>query len=157
MKTRSFLIVLALSALSCHSTLGKYAQVDNSNNRRLFVAIVGSTDESKYLDRGEIASVAARFQYVRLELSCGFNLLEERRYWEQYYMDVSFEHYMKHRTCALSDRDWDLVNDLAVSSTPEFRIYSADGRQLLSSMSAGTEDETTIAQLRQFLVTGSQP
>ncbi len=154
MRRGSFLIVL--SALSCHSALHKYVPVDNPTNRRLFVAIVGSTDEVKYLDRREIALVAEPFRYVQLVLSCGFNLLEERRFWEQYYSDVSFEHYMKHRTCALSDRDWDLVNELAVSSTPEFRIYSADGRQLLSSMSAGTEDETTIAQLRQFLLTGDQ-
>ncbi len=152
MKRRSFLIALALSSISCRPVLLRYVQVDNPANRLLLVTIVGSTDQVAYLNDPEVAALSARYRYVPIVLNCEFSLADDRRYWANNYLSVSFEYYMKHRNCPFSDRDWDIVNDLAVTSTPEFRIYSADGSQLLRSIAASAEDERTIAQLRQFLV-----
>jgi len=153
---RRFLIALALSLLSCQSAVPKNLQVYNPSHRLLFVAIMGSSEQIAYLNQPDVATLAVGFQYVPLQLSCPFNLVEDRRYWEQHYAQLSFEQYMKQRSCALSDRDWELVNELAVTSTPEFRIYSADGRRLLSSMSGDADDAKTIAQLRQFLVSAAR-
>lgn len=153
---RRFLIALSLSLLSCHSAVPKHLQVYNPSHRLLFVAIIGSGEQITYLNQPDVARLAVGFEYLPLQLSCPFNLVEDRRYWEQHYAQLSFEQYMKQRTCALSDRDWNLVNELAVTATPEFRIYSADGRVLLSSMSGDSDDAKTVAQLRQFLVSAAQ-
>ena len=153
MKRRSLLIALALSSMSCRPALFRYVQVDNPPHRLLFVAIFGSTDRVAYLNDQEVANPARPYQYVPIVLNCDFNLADDRRSWGQNYPNLSFEYYMKHRTCPLSDRDWDIVNDLSVTSTPEFRIYSANGSQLLGSLSAAAEGDRIVEKLIQFLVT----